>query len=146
MPALRVIDPAGQELDVAEPRCHQEITKDVARAATDAGRCVTEQARKGAQCGPWGTSRIVGEMLDRPVAGKSGTTDDDRTSWFLGYTPQMTVGAFMADPDYIFNAVGSSNSTVSKETVGTILSEALEGEPVENFTPPSKQIQFDGKD
>ncbi|GAB3992091.1 hypothetical protein GCM10029992_00190 [Glycomyces albus] len=95
---------------------------------------------------PWGTSRIVGEMLDRPVAGKSGTTDDDRTSWFLGYTPQMTVGAFMADPDYIFNAVGSSNSTVSKETVGTILSEALEGEPVENFTPPSKQIQFDGKD
>ena len=146
LPALRVIDPAGQELDVAEPRCHQEISKDVARAATDAGRCVTETGREGAQCGPWGTSRVVGDMVGRPVAGKSGTTDDDRTSWFLGYTPQLTVGSFMADPDYIFNSVGSANSTVTKVTVGTILAEALEDEPVEEFTPPSKKIQFDGVD
>ncbi|GAB3649534.1 transglycosylase domain-containing protein [Glycomyces tarimensis] len=144
IPTLRVIDPNGHELDVASPRCHQELDKDVARAATDAGRCVTEQERKGVECGDWGTSRVVGEMVDRPVAGKSGTTDDDRASWFLGYTPQLSVGAFMADPDYIFNPVGKSNSIVSKETVGTILKEALEDEPVEDFTPPSKAIQFGG--
>ncbi|MCH7231318.1 transglycosylase domain-containing protein [Glycomyces sp. L485] len=141
MPALRVIDPNGQELDVAVPRCHQELEKDVARAATDAGRCVTEQPRKGAKCGPWGTSRNVGEIVDRPVAGKSGTTDNDRASWFLGYTPQITVGAFMADPDYIFNPVGMSNSSVSKETVGAIIAGALKDEPVEQFKPPSKKIQ-----
>ncbi|WP_081687455.1 transglycosylase domain-containing protein [Glycomyces tenuis] len=141
IPVLRVIDPNGQELDVASPRCHQELDEDIARAATDAGRCVTEQARRGAQCGEWGTSAVVGEIVDRPVAGKSGTTDGDRASWFLGYTPQLTVGAFMADPDYTFNPVGASNSAVSKETVGTILKEALEGEPVEEFTPPSAEIQ-----
>ncbi|SDE35733.1 transglycosylase domain-containing protein [Glycomyces harbinensis] len=146
IPAMRIIDPNGQELDAATPRCHQELDEDVARAATDAGRCVTDTARSGAQCGAWGTSPVVGQLADRPVAGKSGTTDDDRTSWFLGYTPQLTVGAFMADPDYIFNSVGKSNSTVSKETAGTIFREALEGEPVESFKAPSRQIQFEGKD
>ncbi|MEU5875042.1 transglycosylase domain-containing protein [Glycomyces sp. NPDC047369] len=146
IPALRIIDPNGQELDTAAPRCHQELDKDVARAATDAARCVTETARRGAQCGSWGTSPIVGNLAGRPVAGKSGTTDNNRTSWFLGYTPQLTVGAFMADPDYIFNAVGTANATKSKETVGTIFKEALDGEPVIDFKAPSREIQFDGKD
>ncbi|GAA2293205.1 transglycosylase domain-containing protein [Glycomyces scopariae] len=146
IPALRIIDPQGQELEAAAPRCHQELDKDVARAATDAGRCVTETARKGAQCGSWGTSPNVGQLAGRPVAGKSGTTDNNRTSWFLGYTPQLSIGAFMADPDYIFNEVGTANTTVSKQTVGTIFKEALEGEPVIDFKAPSREIQFDGKD
>ncbi|WP_198587279.1 transglycosylase domain-containing protein [Glycomyces xiaoerkulensis] len=142
LPVTRVIDAHGQELNVTEPRCHQEIDEDIARAATDAGRCVTETQREGTDCGPWGTSRNVGEILGRPVAGKSGTTDNNRTSWFLGYTPQLTVGAFMADPDYIHNAVGRGNSSVSKETVGNILKDALEDEPVEDFNAPSNAIQF----
>lgn len=142
IPVLRVIDPHGQELDMAAPRCHQELDEDIARAATDAGRCVTETERRGVDCGDWGTSRVVGEILGRPVAGKSGTTDGDRASWFLGYTPQVTVGAFMSDPDYTFNPVGSSRSVISKETVGTILKKALKDEPVEEFTTPSKKIQF----
>jgi len=146
IPAMRIIDPQGQELDAAAPRCHQELDKDVARAATDAARCVTDTARKGAQCGSWGTSPIVGTLAGRPVAGKSGTTDNNRASWFLGYTPQLTVGAFMADPDYIFNSVGTSNTTVSKQTAGTIFKEALEGVPEEKFNAPSRQIQFEGKD
>jgi membrane peptidoglycan carboxypeptidase len=145
IPALRIIDPQGQELEAAAPRCHQELDADVARAATDAGRCVTETQRKGAQCGEWGTSEVVGKIAGRPVAGKSGTTDNDRTSWFLGYTPQMTIGAFMADPDYIFNSVGQGNTMASKVTVGTILKEALKDEPVVPFEPPSKEIQFEGK-
>lgn len=142
IPVMRVIDPNGQELDTASPRCHQEIDEDVARAVTDAGRCVTERPRDGAKCGEWGTSAVVGDLVGRPVSGKSGTTDGDRASWFLGYTPQLSVGSFMADPDYTFNPVGAANSVLSKETVGTILHDALEGEPVEDFTPPSKEIQF----
>jgi len=142
IPALRIIDPEGQELDAASPRCHQELDKDVARAATDAARCVTETARKGAQCGEWGTSKVVGDLAGRPVAGKSGTTDGDRASWFLGYTPQLTVGAFMADPDYIFNPVGQSNTTTSKETVGKIFRDALKGQEVIKFNPPSRDIMY----
>jgi membrane peptidoglycan carboxypeptidase len=146
IPALRIIDPTGRELDAATPRCHQELDEDVARAATDAGRCVTETQRKGAQCGEWGTSKIVGELAGRPIAGKSGTTDNNRASWFLGYTPQLTIGAFMADPDYIFNGVGTQNTIVSKQTVGTIFKKGLEGQEVIPFNPPSRKIMFEGKD
>jgi membrane peptidoglycan carboxypeptidase len=141
IPVLRVIDPKGQELDVASPRCHQELDKDVARAANDAGRCVTETQRDGVDCGPWGTSRNVGEIGGRPIAGKSGTTDGDRASWFIGYTPQLTVGAFLSDPDYTYNPVGRSNSNIAKETTGAIVKEALKGVPVEHFKPPSRKIQ-----
>ena len=114
----------------------------MARAATDAARCVTETQRKGAQCGPWGTSKVVGALAGRPVAGKSGTTDNNRASWFLGYTPQLTVGAFMADPDYIFNPVGQSNTIVSKETMGKIFRDALKGEKEIKFNPPSREIMY----
>lgn len=142
LPALRIIDPEGHDLDAASPRCHQELDADVARAATDAGRCVTETERKGAQCGPWGTSKVVGTLAGRPIAGKSGTTDNNRASWFLGYTPQLTVGAFMADPDYIFNPVGTGNTSTSKETVGKIFRDALKGEKVIPFEPPSRDIMY----
>ncbi|MBA0052832.1 penicillin-binding protein [Streptomyces sp. AJS327] len=37
--------------------------------------------------------------LNRPAAGKTGTTDDNRSAWFSGYTPQLstTIGMWRAD-------------------------------------------------
>jgi hypothetical protein len=48
----------------------------------------------------------------------------------------------MADPDYIFNPVGTSNTSTSKETVGKIFRDALKGEKVLPFTPPSRDIMY----
>jgi hypothetical protein len=52
----------------------------------------------------------------------------------------------MADPDYIFNGVGTQNTIVSKQTVGTIFKKGLEGQEVIPFNPPSRKIMFEGKD
>ncbi len=107
---VTVKDPEGNVRNVADPRCRQEVAPHVARAATDAGRCVTGYGAAGASCGGWSTASSVAGMVGRPVAGKTGTTDSDRTAWFVGYTPQLSVASFMADPDYIFNHVGFGNS------------------------------------
>ena len=36
----------------------------------------------------------------RNAAGKTGTTNDWRDAWFVGYTPQLTVGVWVGNDDY----------------------------------------------
>ncbi|MEA5421381.1 penicillin-binding protein 1A, partial [Spirulina sp. CCNP1310] len=38
-------------------------------------------------------------QLDRPVAGKTGTSDDYRDLWFVGYIPQVVAGAWLGNDD-----------------------------------------------
>ena len=45
------------------------------------------------------------------MAGKTGTTDGNRTAWFVGITPELSVASFIADPDNPFNAVGGGNAS-----------------------------------
>ncbi|MEV4278078.1 transglycosylase domain-containing protein [Actinoplanes xinjiangensis] len=142
LPVLSIRNPDGshalhQDRLIAEPRCHQEIKANVARAATDAARCVTGYGSARGGCGGWGTSSMVYGTLGRPVAGKSGTTDGNKTAWFSGYTPQLAAAAFVADPDNPEHLVGAGRSTMSKYTVAQTLRDALRGQPREDFKPPA---------
>ncbi|HWS38711.1 MAG TPA: transglycosylase domain-containing protein [Actinoplanes sp.] len=142
LPVMSIRNPDGshalyQKRLIAAPRCHQEIKVNVARAATDAARCVTGYGSARGSCGGWGTSEMVYGILGRPVAGKSGTTDGNKTAWFSGYTPQLAASAFVADPDNPEHVVGSGRATLSKYTVAQTLRDALNGKPRENFKPPT---------
>ena len=127
---------------VAAPRCHQVVTPDVARAATDAARCVTGYGSAKGSCNGSGTSPMVYGTLHRPVAGKSGTTDNNKTAWFCGFTPQLAAAAFVANPDDPTDLVGSGRSTLSKYTVAETFRDALKGQPKLKFTPPSRRIAY----
>ena len=127
-------------VNVAAPRCQQVLTPAVARAATDAARCVTGYGAARGSCGDWETSPMVYATMGRPVAGKSGTTDNNRTAWFCGFTPQLAAAAFVADPDNPDHNVGSGRSTISKFTVAQTLRDALKGQPERKFNPPPMWI------
>jgi membrane peptidoglycan carboxypeptidase len=131
---------------IAAPRCHRAFSPDVARAATDAASCVTGYGASKGSCGGWQTSPMVYATLHRPVAGKSGTTDNNRTAWFCGFTPQLAAAAFVADPDNSNDNVGSSRSTISKYTFAETLRDALKGQPKLKFTPPSHALTYGGHD
>jgi membrane peptidoglycan carboxypeptidase len=150
LPVLSIEDPGGEEVtwenadgdqvEVSAPRCRQEIGQDVARAATDAARCVTGYGAARGSCGSWSTAESVHGMVGRPVAGKTGTTDDNRTAWFIGYTPELSVASFTADPDNPFNAVGFGRADQSIQSASQILRDALAGQPATDFEPPPRSI------
>jgi membrane peptidoglycan carboxypeptidase len=125
---------------VAGPRCRQALRPEVARAATDAARCVTGYGAAKGSCGGWETSPMVHAIMNRPVAGKSGTTDSNRSAWFCGFTPQLAAAAFVADPDNPKNTVGTSRGTISKFTVAQTLKDALKGKPKLKFNPPPREL------
>ncbi len=45
----------------------------------------------------WGTGRAA--RLDRPAAGKTGTSQDSRDAWFIGYTPDLVTGVWFGNDD-----------------------------------------------
>ncbi|HEU5109878.1 MAG TPA: transglycosylase domain-containing protein, partial [Micromonosporaceae bacterium] len=112
---------------VAAPRCRQVVEPAVARAAADAARCVTGYGAEGGGCGGWSTAPGVYGTVRRPVAGKTGTTDDTRAAWFVGFTPELAAASFVADPDNPFHEVGDWNSWKPIQSASETLRDALKG-------------------
>lgn len=130
----------GVDVEVATPRCRAAFSPDVARAATDAARCPVGDRPAAGGCGGWATAEGVAKAVGRPVAGKTGTTDSTRSAWFTGYTPELAVASFIADPDNPFNAVGDWQSQKPVDSAAGTLKNALKGKPPRQFTPPSAEI------
>jgi len=75
---------------------------------------------------------------DYDVAAKTGTTDNFRDGWIVGYTPSIVVGVW----------AGNNDNTPMKKEPGIVLAgpiwrifitEVLPKFPKENFTPPEKK-------
>jgi membrane peptidoglycan carboxypeptidase len=122
------------------PTCEQVISPDVARAALDAARCVTGYRAATGDCRGSGTAPGVYKVVGRPVAGKTGTTDDNRAIWFIGMTPGLTAAGFIADPDNPFHTVAAEDRVKPRESVAYLLRDALMGTPAVGFTAPSTQL------
>jgi membrane peptidoglycan carboxypeptidase len=130
----------GTKVEVARPRCRAAVSTAVARAAADAARCVTGYKAARGDCGTWSTAPGVYKMVGRPVAGKTGTTDDTRAAWFVGITPDLAAASFIADPDNPFHVAGDWNSRKPVESVAETLRDGLRGKPVHDFTPPPSDM------
>jgi membrane peptidoglycan carboxypeptidase len=139
MPVLRILDANGRQIDAGRPQCRQELRPEIARAAVDATRCPTGYGAARGGCGGWATASGVYKSVGRPVGGKTGTTDDTRTAWFVGITPGLAAASFIADPDNPSHFAGDGNSQKPVTAVADLFKRGLAGTPVRQFTPPSVQ-------
>ncbi len=134
-----ITGPDGRKLAAARPNCNQVVDPQVARAAVDAARCVTGYGAARGSCGGWSTAPGVYRAVGRPVAGKTGTTDDTRAAWFVGMTPSLAAASFIADPDNPYHVAGDGNAHKPIQAVSEVLRRGLQGTEVERFTPPTRR-------
>ena len=129
-PIAKIIGPQGETLYESEPEGEQAITHSVAYAAT--------QVLKGVITGGTATRARIG----RPAAGKTGTTQDYRDAWFVGYTPQLSCSVWMGyTPERPMRNVHGRKvfgGTFPAPIWAAFMKRALEGEPVLDFNsaPP----------
>jgi membrane peptidoglycan carboxypeptidase len=142
LPVEEVTDHTVRALDVAHPECRQVISADIARAATDAARCPVGQSGFFGMCNG-GTAAAVDDILDgRPVAGKTGSTDDGRTETFVAFTPELAAAMIAANPRSAQDGVGNAIITKVYRAVAQTLAASLAGRPVTQFARPSDTIAF----
>jgi penicillin-binding protein 1A len=70
------------------------------------------------------------QLNDRQVAGKTGTSDEARDLWFIGYIPQVVTGVWLGNDN---NRPTYGSSTSAAYTWHEFMKKAVEGMPVEKF-------------
>jgi penicillin-binding protein 1A len=70
--------------------------------------------------------------IDRPVAGKTGTSEENRDLWFVGYIPQLVVGVWLGNDD---NSRTWGVSSTAAYTWQQFVSQLLGDIPPDDFSP-----------
>ena len=82
-----------------------------------------------------GTGRQV-RALERPAAGKTGTTNDFHDAWFIGYTPEIVAGVWVGFDNQASLGRRESGGRVAAPIWLGFMQEALQGQPVTDFPIP----------
>ena len=121
---------SGEVLFSAVPKTTQPITPGTAHIITSLMKSVIQN----------GTATKV-KALKRPVAGKTGTTNNYVDAWFMGYTPELVTGVWVGkDKDEPLGR-NETGSRVAIPIWLQFMQEALANQPKINFSVP-KDIQF----
>ena len=82
-----------------------------------------------------GTGRRIAE-LGKPLAGKTGTTNNNIDTWFIGFTPDLTVGTFVGFDQPRTLGRRDTGSNVAAPLFKMFMKRALEGQPEIPFRAP----------
>ena len=122
---LSVIDRSGEVVQQAELDRKQVVSADEAYLVTSALRGAVER----------GTGRgLRAQGFSGPVAAKSGTTNDYRDAWFVGYTPRLAVGVWVGFDDG--RSIGLSGASAALPIFARFMAGALGSNGGEEFPMP----------
>jgi penicillin-binding protein 1A len=74
--------------------------------------------------------------VGKPIAGKTGTTNDEKDAWFIGYTPDIVVGVYMGYDKPRHLGRGATGGHLSAPIVKEFLKVALADKPAVPFRVP----------
>ena len=79
-------------------------------------------------------SRIA--VVGKPIAGKTGTTNDNFDTWFVGFTPDLAVGVFVGFDQPRTLGPNDTGSSVAAPIFRDFMLAALQGVPAKPFRVP----------
>ena len=83
-----------------------------------------------------GTGGRAGAGLNRPVAGKTGTTDDFKDNWFVGFTPDLVVAVWVGYDEPRSLGSGETGGSNAAPIFRDVVASALAGSPPVPFRAP----------
>jgi 1A family penicillin-binding protein len=125
---LKLVDPSGRVIEENRVRRTPVLDAGTAYVVTSLLRSVFA---------PSGTAAGLEAYLGtRPVAGKTGTTDDELEGWFVGYTRDLACAVYVGW-DHRERSLPGTGAAVAGPVWGDFMGKAHKGLPVRDWTVPS---------
>jgi len=122
---VSVKDHAGRVLEQQTPALRRVIARETAYMMNSMMEDVVQR----------GTARRARE-LGRPLAGKTGTTNEFNDAWFVGYAPQLVAGVWVGFDDRRSIGDKETGSSAALPIWMTFMDKALSRYPVAHFAIP----------
>ncbi len=125
----KIEDSNGNLLEINHRRIHNVIPPEIAYQMTYLLQGVVER----------GTAKRA-RVLKRPVAGKTGTTDEYTDAWFIGFTPSLVAGVWVGFDVKKSLGRDETGARAALPIWIKFFQEILKDKPVENFPVPPNII------
>lgn len=123
---LKIVDRYGRVLEEHRPQVSQVLDPVTAYIVTDMLKGVLQSG---------GTGSHLAGIVGRPAAGKTGTTEEFRDAWFVGYTPQLVCAVWIGY-DQPTQPVGIPGGRIAGPIWAKFMRDALAGVPPTDFPVP----------
>ncbi len=124
-----VLDAQGKLLEENVPEGKPVLSPELAYVATHMLEGTVER----------GTG-VAAKALGRPVAAKTGTTNDYSNAWFIGFTPHLVTGVWVGYDRPRSLGRDETGSRVAIPIWMSFMASALAGTPVEDFAVPDRVV------
>jgi len=131
---LRIEDTSGNIIEETTPQSERVMDENIAYMVSDV------LSDRVARTPLWGSWSLV-DFGNRDVAIKSGSTNNLRDAWIMGYSPNIAVGAWVGNNDNA-SMGGGLSGLITTPMWREFMDIALEKLPAETF--PQPQINTDG--
>lgn len=124
----------------------------IVRVTDSSGNVLLDNTPKPQQVlDPWAAASIISAMrsvinegtgkhaaINRPAAGKTGTTSSEKDIWFIGTVPQLTTAVWVGRDDNKSLGHGATGGVLVAPVWRDFMLRALKNTPVENFKSPDQ--------
>ena len=129
---LKVEDKSGAVLERYSPRPTEVLSE--ATSAT-----VTSMLQSVMDHGTGYPARAAGFTI--PAAGKTGTMDEYKDAWFVGYIPSLTCGVWVGYDEKRYIGPGMTGARAALPIWTEVMLAATRGRPVEAFPAPAGTVE-----
>jgi penicillin-binding protein 1A len=128
---LKVEDKNGNVLEKNAPRPAEVLSEETAAVMTSMLQSVIDHGTAYA-------ARARGFML--PAAGKTGTMDDYKDAWFVGFVPSLVAGVWVGYDEKRPIGPGMTGAHAALPAWIDFMMDATRGQPVEQFPAPAGMV------